>query len=126
MAVSAQPPVATSISLQAGASRLDVDLTDLQVTRFSFEGGASNLNLTLPARVESTLVEIHAGAAGIDLRLPDGVAMRLRARSVGSLDVDEKRFPRRDAGLYESPDYGSAKFRADVSLDGGSTSIHVH
>jgi hypothetical protein len=117
--------VPTNIEIHAGASRLDLDFTELQVTRFSFQGGASNLNLTLPARVASALVEIDAGAASIELRVPEGVAMRLRAKSVGSQNVNESRFPRRDTGLYESADYDTASHRADVTIDGGATSLRV-
>ena len=119
------PTVPTSIDIHAGASRLDLDFTELQVTRFSFQGGASNLNLTLSARVASTLVEIDAGAASIELRVPEGVALRLRSKSVGSQNVDESRFPRREDGLYQSADYDAASHRADVTIDGGATSLRV-
>jgi LiaI-LiaF-like transmembrane region len=115
----------TTIAIHSGATRLDVDLKDLNVTRFSFQGGASSLNLTLPATVESMAADIEAGAAGIELRVPDGVALRLRAKTVGSVIVDEGRFPRRDLDLYESPDYDVAARRADVSVEGGATSLRV-
>ncbi len=86
--------IPTAVSVHAGASRLDLDFSEVHVTRFSFEGGASNLNLTLPAHVDNTLVDIEAGAASIEVRVPDGVALRLRAKSIGSLNVNESRFPR--------------------------------
>ncbi len=116
----------TAINIQAGASRLDLDLADLRVTFFSFEGGASNVNLTLPARMEHTLVELEAGAASIDVSVPDGVALRFRTKSVGSLHIDETRFPRREGGMYQSPDYDTATYHAEVTVDGGATSIIVH
>jgi hypothetical protein len=118
--------VPTSIKVEAGASRLDLDLTDLRVSYFSFSGGASNLNLKLPARMANTLVDIDAGATSIDLRIPQGVAGRIRVKSVGSLHIDEARFPRRDGGIYQSADYDSAGLRAEVNLDGGATSINIH
>ncbi len=120
------PDLPTSIKIQAGASRLDLDLSDLHVTHFSFEGGASDVNLTLPAKVENALVDMEAGAASIDLYVPDGVALRFRTKSVGSLTLDETRFPRREAGIYQSPDYETAKYHAEVTVDGGATSIRVH
>jgi cell wall-active antibiotic response 4TMS protein YvqF len=120
------PDLPVSIKIEGGASRLDLDLTDLRVTYFSFEGGASNLNLTLPARVENTLVDIEAGAASIDLQVPEGVGLRFRTKSVGSLSMDEQRFPMRERGIYQSADYDSAKYHAEVTVDGGATSIRVH
>src|SRR5512140_466004 len=71
------PDVPVSIKMEAGASRLDVDLSDLRATYFSFDGGAASLKLTLPARMESTLIDISAGAAGIEICVPQDVALRL-------------------------------------------------
>ena len=122
--LSSEVPI--SIRIEAGASRLDLDLTDLRVTYFSFDGGASNLNLTLPARMENTLVDIDAGAASIDVRVPEGVAVRLRTKSVNSLHLDEMRFPKREAGIYQSADYDTARYHAEVTVDGGASSIRVH
>ncbi len=119
------PDIPTSLRIEAGASRLDLDLTDLQITTLSYEGGASNLNLTLPARVANTLVDINAGAASINLKVPEGVALRLRRKGVGSMSIDTQRFPMRDTGLYQSADYDTAQYHADVTLDGGATSLTV-
>ncbi len=120
------PDLPITIKMESGASRLDVDLTDLRVTYFSFEGGASSLNLTLPARVDNALVDIEAGAATIDVSVPTGVGLRFRSKNVGTLNVDESRFPRRETGIYQSADYDSVAYHAEVTVDGGATSIKVH
>ena len=120
------PDLPVSLKIDAGATRLNLDLTDLRVTYFSFEGGASHVDLTLPARMEHTLADLEAGAASIDVHVPEGVALRFRTKSVGSLDVDEKRFPKREAGIYQSADYDAAAYHAEVTVDGGATSIRVH
>jgi hypothetical protein len=120
------PDLPTSIKIEAGASRLDLDLTDLHVTYFSFEGGASNIELKLPAHVERTIVDIEAGMAKIDLFVPNGVAIRFRAKSVGSMDIDEQRFPLRENGIYQSADYDTAQYHAEVTVDGGANSVKVY
>ncbi len=114
------------LSIHSGASRLDLDLTELQVTNLSFDGGASRITLNLPAGVGNTMVNVRAGAARLDLTVPPGVALRLRSRATGNLDIDEARFPRVEDGVYQSRDFGSAQHCADVTLDGGATSIHIH
>ncbi len=120
------PDVPISLKIEAGASRLDMDLTDLRVPYFRYDGGASNLNLTLPARVDNTLAEIEAGAASINLHVPQGVALRLHRKGVGSVSVDQQRFPMRETGLYQSADYDTAQYKADVKVDGGATSLTVN
>jgi hypothetical protein len=119
------PDLPTVIKIEGGASRLDLDLTDLHVTYFSFEGGASNVNLTVPAQVENSLVDIEAGAASINLKVPEGAALRFRTKSVGSLNIDESRFPRREGGIYQSADYDNAKYHVEVKVEGGATSLNV-
>lgn len=117
------PNVPTAIEIQAGASRLDLDLNDLNVTHFSFEGGASSLNIKLPVHPESMLADIEAGAASVSLSVPQGVALRLRVKSVGALHIDEARFPRREGRFYQSSDYDASKNRAEVNIEGGATSV---
>jgi hypothetical protein len=119
------PDVPLTIKVEAGATRLDLDLSDLRVTQFSFEGGASSVNLKLPKTVNS-LVDLEAGAASLDISVPEGVGLRLRTKSVGSLHIDGQRFPMLGTNLYQSSDYDSAACHADVTIDGGATSINVH
>ena len=116
----------TSLDVDAGASRLNLDLRDLQVKYLSFDGGASRINLTLPAHVENMIVDMEAGAASIELTVPQGVGLRLRLKSVGTLKIDESRFVPREGRIYQSADYDIAKYRAEVNIEGGATSITVN
>jgi hypothetical protein len=116
----------TSLDIDAGASRLNLDLRDLHVKYLSFDGGASHITLTLPARVENMVADLEAGAASIDLNVPQGVGLRLRLKSVGTLKIDESRFVPREGRVYQSADYDTAKYRAEVNIEGGATSIRVN
>ncbi len=117
--------IPTDLEIQGGASRLDLDLSDLQVTHFSFEGGASSLDLKLPRHPGNMRADIQAGAASLNLHVPPEVAVCFRIKSVGSLNIDESRFPRRQSGVYQSADYDTAADRAEVNIDGGATSISL-
>ncbi len=116
----------TSLDVDAGASRLNLDLRDLQVKYLSFDGGASHIILTLPTHVENMVADLEAGAANIDLNIPQGVGLRLRLKSVGTLKIDESRFVPREGRVYQSADYDTAKYRAEVNIEGGATSITVN
>jgi len=115
-----------ALSIHSGASRLDLDLTDLRVTSLAFDGGASRIHLNLPARVENAVANIQAGAAQIEVQVPSGVALRFRSKVVGRLLIDESRFPRLEEGLYQSADYTSAQYHAEVTVDGGATSVRIY
>jgi hypothetical protein len=114
-----------ALHLKTGASESRVDLTDLRVSELSLDTGASKTVLTLPAHAGWTRARIASGAASVEVAVPAGVAARVHGLiAVGSLDVDQRRFPRHNGG-YESPDYESATHRVELSVEGGVGSVVV-
>lgn len=116
-----------SLDVDAGASSLDFDLTDLKVTSLSVEMGASTLKVRLPANAGNTLVDVQSGAATVDLNVPPAVAARVRVKQgASSVDIDQARFPMRDYSLYQSADYDTAANKVEITLDGGANTLRVH
>ncbi|HAV75871.1 MAG TPA: hypothetical protein DCX53_00810 [Anaerolineae bacterium] len=113
------------ISVETGASQLDMDLTDVPASEIRLETGASSSNLTLPAR-GSYHLDLEAGAASINIRVPDGVSGRIRVNEgLTSINVDTSRFLQLDARLYQSADYDNATNRAEISIEAGLGSINI-
>ena len=108
-----------TLRLKTGASETRLDLTDLRVAELSVETGASSTRLTLPAHAGWTRARVASGAASVEIAVPAGVAARINGQvAVGSLNVDQQRFPRRNGG-YESPDFETATHRVELSIEGG-------
>lgn len=117
--------VPVRLTVESGASFQTIDLTDVQVTRFSLKTGASSTNVTLPARGSSSL-DVESGAASLNIRVPEGTAARIRVRdSVMSMDVDTVRFPLVDTGLYQSFNYDAAVDRTEIHIESGLGSVKV-
>lgn len=113
-----------ALELHTGASDMQLDLADLRVTDLRVETGASSTRLTLPTQAGHTRVDIQAGAASVNLRIPPGVAARIRATGgVASIDVDQSRFPR--AGVYQSVDYDTAANKAEIDVRMGAGSVDI-
>ena len=113
------------VSVETGASQLDMDLTDVPASDVKLQTGASNSNLTLPARGVSHL-DLEAGAASVNIRVPDGVAGRIRIKEgLTSLNIDKSRFPQVDSRLYQSANYDTAENRAEISIEAGVGSINI-
>jgi hypothetical protein len=124
-AVRLNPGLPLALSLESGASAATLDLADLKVTEFALQTGASQTRLVLPANAGHTRARINAGAAEVQVRVPEGVAARIRGHmAVGSLDVDQGRFPRRDGG-YESPGFETAANRVEIDVEGGVGTVNV-
>ncbi|MCC7358568.1 MAG: hypothetical protein IT317_03775 [Anaerolineales bacterium] len=114
-----------SLRLKTGASETRLDLSDLRVAELSLDIGAGSTRLTLPAHAGWTKARVASGAASVEIVVPAGVAARIHGTvAVGSLNVDQQRFPRRNGG-YESPDYETATHRVELNLEGGVGSTVV-
>lgn len=122
------PAARLALLLETGASDTRLDLADLRVSDLTVKTGASSTRVTLPTRAGHTTVHIASGAASVNVAVPEGVAARIRgAVGVGSLDVDQRRFPRRNGGSgYESPDFETASNRADINVESGVGSVSIH
>ena len=87
--------VPMTMTVKAGACDTKLDLTDLRVTRLKLDVGASSTTVKLPINAGYTEVRGSSGAASVDLRVPEGVAARIRTSSaIASVSVDKSRFPR--------------------------------
>lgn len=117
--------VPLELKCETGASRNTFDLSDLKVTKLELETGASSSEITLPANAGYTRVKVEAGAARVDIRVPGGVAARIRTSgALASVRVDETRFPGFD-NRYQSPDYDSATNKVDIEIETGVGAVTV-
>jgi hypothetical protein len=117
--------VPLDLRLEVGASRTRLDLSGTKTRRLEVTTGASETTITLPRAAGLTEVKAEAGAASLTFIVPSGVAARVHGTvALGSLRVDEDRFPRFGSD-YQSSDYGSATNRVDLDINGGVGSVRV-
>ena len=117
--------IPVDLDVDVGASDVDLDLSGLLVQKFSLETGAADVDVKFPQAAGETKASIRAGAASLDLVIPEGVAASITIDSgLSSIDVDEARFPK--AGdKYESPDFDSAQNKLTLDIDVGAASLKV-
>ena len=117
--------VPVTIKVEAGASRLEIDLRDIRATHFELSTGASSTDLTVPARGVSVL-DFEAGAASINIRVPESTAARIRVKEgATAMNVDQNRFPQLDTGMYQSANFESAADRAEITIEGGLGTVTI-
>ena len=119
------PGITLRLRIKTGASENQLDLRDLRVSELSLETGASATEITLPAQAGYTRAEIHAGAARVSLRLPDGVAGRIHMNTgLSNRKIDSVRFPI-SANGYETPGFDTAPNRAEIFVEAGVGEISI-
>ncbi len=115
----------TELSIESGASESIFNLTDMKVTHFKLGTGASSSKIYLPAKAGTTQVKVDAGAASIDIIIPQGVSARIKLDSaISSNKVDNTRFPW-NGKVYESPDFETAQNKAEIKISSGVGSINI-
>ncbi len=115
-----------SLEFKTGASESRLDLSGLNVTDLRLETGASDTRLTLPAAAGQTRARIQAGAASVEVKVPDGVAAKVKVRGgLYSASVDTARFPK-GGDDYQSPEYETASNRVDLEIETGAGSVKVY
>lgn len=113
------------LEVETGASENRINLQDLRVSELELKTGASSSVITLPANAGQTRVSVHAGAASVEIYLPQGVAGRIRVQSgMAGIQIDQNRFPSTGFG-YETPGYDGAANKAEINVETGVGSITI-
>jgi hypothetical protein len=73
-----------------------------------------------------SLLDVEAGAASLNIHVPDGTAARIRVKEgVTSMNVDTNRFPRLGPGIYQSTDFDTASDRSEINIESGLGSVSI-
>jgi hypothetical protein len=112
--------------LKTGASESNLDLTNIRVIDLRVETGASSTKIMMPANAGLCTTKIEAGAASVAIRIPTGVAGKIRVQSgLSGINIDSNRFIR-SGDYYQSPDYASAANKVDIHVETGVGSVSVN
>jgi len=117
--------VPISLDIGTGANEATLDLTDLRVTDLQVHTGASATKISLPINAGFTRVSCEGGVVGVELRVPDNVAARIRYHGgLSSINVNTTRFPHMGSE-YRSPDYETAANKVDIQVQLGVGSVDI-
>lgn len=120
------PDVELRLLLETGASENILDLRRLRVTQLDVTSGASSTDISMPENAGYTRVKVESGAASVTLRIPQGVAARIKGEHfLSGFEIDAGRFLRTADNLYESPDFATAANRVEISAGMGVGSVKV-
>jgi len=115
------------VEVRGGASRLLADLRRLRLGSLKVDGGASRLEVVLPALPGTVSVIILGGASNVVIRRPTGVAARLRVDGgATNLKFDDRHICAAGGELnLQSRDYDGATDRYDIAVTGGANNLSI-
>lgn len=120
------PFVAWDLAL-AGVSRMQADLRGLELHSLEVSGGASDLDLVLPAPRGVVPVRIGGGSRAVTLRRAGDAAARLHVGGGASrLAFDEQHLGAVGGGIrLQSRDADRAADRYEIEVEGGASRLIV-
>ena len=115
------------VEVRGGASRLLADLRGLRLGSLSVDGGASRLEVVLPASSGIVAVVILGGASNVAICRPTGVAARLRVDGGATNLKFDDRYIGAAGGELDllSGDYDGAVDRYDIAITGGANNLSI-
>jgi hypothetical protein len=110
-----------------GIARMRADLRGLELRSLEVAGGASDVDLVLPAPRGAVPIRIRGGASAVSLHRPDGVAVHLRIGGGASrLTFDDEYFGAVGGGIrLQTHDADRAADRYEIDVDGGASRLTV-
>jgi hypothetical protein len=103
---------------------MTLDLSRGQVTSVGISGGASQMDLTLPAPHGTVRVAISGGASQMHIRCASGTAARITVTGgVGTLQVNDSRQTGVGQLTLATPGYDSTADRYDIQITGGASDV---
>lgn len=113
-----------TINLKLGAGESDLDFTNYRVRTFTFNGGASALDLKFGATLPIVDVDVKSGVADIKIKVPKSVGCRITAKTgLSSKDFDG--FDKISDNVYETSNYKTSTNKIFIKLDGGLSNFEV-
>jgi DNA-binding MarR family transcriptional regulator len=117
-----------NIVLRGGASGVDLDARGLELRGLRLDGGASKLEIWLPAPRGSVSVCIEGGVNRAQIQRPEGVPLQLQVQGgANRLEFDAQRFGAVGGELrLASPGWELATDRYVVEVRGGASRFSVN
>lgn len=113
------------INAEAGAAKLDFDLSKFKIRKVKLEGGAASFNLRLGAPLAITDVEISTGVSGVEISIPQNAACSIETDS-GLSGNNFSGFNKTSDDNYETPGFSTAQNKILIHISGGLSDFKVN
>lgn len=120
--VSLSERVPLQLSLDAGASEVDLDLQAAILEALTLKLGASSAAIQLGDKAELSRLTIEAGASAITLEVPQGVGVRVK-KEAGLASVELPGLQDKGNSVFESDGYERSVKKIDLTLKIGAGSF---
>lgn len=125
--VSLAPSIPWEVSLKGGLWKLAADLRAVRLRSLSVSGGASDVEIWLPAPAGVVTVAVSGGVGSVTVHRPAGAAVRASiSGGAGRLVFDEQKLGAVGGrNVLATPGFDEAADRCEVRFSGGASQVTV-
>lgn len=118
--------VPTKLTINAGASSVDADLSAIMLESAVIDSGASSVKLKLGDKMKESNIDIDTGASSVDLEVPSNVGVKLVFdEGLSSKDLPNG-FKEIDSKTYQSENFDKQEKKINIYVDMGVSSFKLN
>ncbi|MFP4471411.1 MAG: LiaI-LiaF-like domain-containing protein [Bacteroidales bacterium] len=122
--ISLNPNPVWDFKVDAGAAKIDFDLSPFKVDRMDVDGGAMSVKIRLGDKFENTDLRINTGAAEVEIEVPENVACDIQTSTILT-KKNLQGFNKIGDGFYQSAGYGDMDKKISIRIDAALSSLKV-
>jgi hypothetical protein len=122
--ISLHPDPLWDLQIDAGAAKLDFDLSPFRIDRIDVNSGASSVRVVLGDKYNETELFINSGAAEVTIEVPQSSGCEVVTNTILSSKTLDG-FDKIESGLYQTENYESAENRINIEVDAAISSLKV-
>ncbi len=113
--------------VNAGVISGNLDFSQLKVSRFELNSGATDICLRFGANGMKTGAKISSAAAKVVLVIPKEVGLKLKYNGIplGSVDIENGAAFSQQANTYTTDNFATAASTVDIEINGAATKVKV-
>lgn len=113
-----------SLDVEAGASDIDIDMSEAQLKSIIVRTGAANMVVKLGSLEDRVDVAVESGVSAVTIRVPKNAGVRLSLKN-GLTANHLSNLKKVDDNIYESPEYNQASKKIDINSKIGVSSFTI-
>lgn len=113
------------LEIDAGATSIKADLSDVMLRSLLVDSGASSIDLKLGDKLDQSEVNIDTGASSVSIRVPKSLGVRLVLDTGLSSKNLPEGYKKIDDETYQSPNYDSSDRKLTLNVDMGLSSFKL-
>ncbi len=119
------PKIPIELTLDAGASKTNLDLSDIQLTKLDMDAGATSSVIRLGTKSTRQRLILDIGASSLQLHVPKDAGLKITYDSGLSSNNFAEAGLNQSSDTYTTTDYDQANVLIEIELDGGASSINL-